>query len=153
MSRYRSAAEELERLTSVGKVPVKPVASIVSFDERATLNEKTGLPTAVGRLYVVSNPAWPGIVKIGSSGDLSKRLSDYQTGSPYRDYRMVAFSAVFQDVKRAEFDLHDNLVACKVDGSREWFKLTEAQAVAAIGGTVCVDPFLGTGTDIDDDWT
>lgn len=120
---------------------VAPPASVpaVSFDEAATLNDKTGLPVAVGRLYAAVNPAWPGIVKIGSSGDLSKRLSDYQTASPYRDYRMVAFSQVFQDVKRAEFQLHADLIECKVDGSREWFKLSEMAIVAlfaSLGGEV-----------------
>lgn len=122
---------------------VVPVAApVVSFDEAATLNSKTGLPVAVGRLYACVNPAWPGIVKIGSSGDLSKRLSDYQTSSPYRDYRMVAFSCVYQDVKRAEFALHDELAPRKVEDSREWFMLSESQVVAIFSNVAPEDDWL-----------
>lgn len=51
---------------------------------------------------------------------------------------MVAFSCVYQDVRRAEFALHDQLAECKVEGSREWFRITEAQAITLLGSKVAI---------------
>lgn len=39
-----------------------------------------------GYVYVISNPAWPGRFKIGSTIDVVDRLNSYQTYSPNRDY-------------------------------------------------------------------
>jgi hypothetical protein len=124
----------------------KPRAKPIYSAATAVISDDTGLPAAVGRLYAMVNPAWPALVKIGSSGDLVKRLGWYQTGAPYRDYEMIAFSGVFQDVKQAERELHETFAAYRVDPSREWFRITRQQAIAAVGAAVAPkydDPFEG----------
>jgi hypothetical protein len=115
------------------------------IDEGAVIDERSGLPAGVGRLYAMINPAWPGMVKIGSAGNLIKRLATYQTGTPYRDYEMIAFSVVFQDVLQAERDLHSTLAEHRVEYT-EWFRISRAVAVAAVGtalNAADADPFVG----------
>ena len=40
-------------------------------------------------IYIISNPTWPNWYKIGITSDPYRRLSSYQTASPYRDYEIV----------------------------------------------------------------
>lgn len=54
-----------------------------------------------GYLYVITNPAWPGFVKIGRSTNATSRFRTYQTASPHRDYRLF-YVRWFPDVCRAE---------------------------------------------------
>ena len=39
-------------------------------------------------VYVISNPAYPNLYKIGTTSDLKKRLGQYQTSDPYRGYKV-----------------------------------------------------------------
>ena len=54
-----------------------------------------------GLLYLVSNPAFPGMYKIGITRDLNKRLSQYQTGDPFRKYKVEHYKFV-EDSKLEE---------------------------------------------------
>ena len=145
----RSIEEEYAALSNPRPKPIHN-------DDHAVLND-SGLPVMAGRLYAMVNPAWPGIVKVGLSANLPGRLTNYQTGSPYRDYEMIAFSGLYLDARQAERDVHTAFDACRVEGSREWFKVTREQAIAAIGKGISVvdagdDPFAGMsmGADPDD---
>lgn len=44
-----------------------------------------------GFVYLITNPAWPDMMKIGSSIDVKSRLNSYQTYSPKRDYKLVRY--------------------------------------------------------------
>ena len=81
----------------------------------------TGPRLTDGWVYVLSNPAWPGYVKIGSSLEMNGRLSGYQTGSPFRDY---ALEALFKTTDRRAFErrVHAALQAVRV-GRTEWFRM------------------------------
>ena len=46
-----------------------------------------------GYLYIISNNSWPGWIKIGTTKNLKTRLQTYQTGSPFRDYEVLAHFA------------------------------------------------------------
>ncbi len=76
---------------------------------------------AGGFVYVINNPAWPDWVKVGMTTDAARRGRDYQTGSPFRDYNMVAFEKVV-DRRKVEAALLEDLEAY---GRREgeWFQL------------------------------
>ena len=82
-----------------------------------------------GYVYVVSNPAYPGYVKIGYAGDCGKRLSQFQTGSPYRDYEMLAYAYTTKK-REAETWMHELFAAHRVGG--EWFLVSVTEAVAAL---------------------
>jgi T5orf172 domain len=43
-----------------------------------------------GFVYLAVNPAWPGRVKVGRTTNPEKRLSQYQTASPFRDWEFAA---------------------------------------------------------------
>lgn len=44
-----------------------------------------------GYVYLITNPAWPEMVKVGSAIDVIDRLNSYQTYSPYRDYKLEKY--------------------------------------------------------------
>ena len=41
-----------------------------------------------GFIYIITNPAWDGFIKIGRASNPKNRLNSYQTSSPLRDYEM-----------------------------------------------------------------
>lgn len=67
-----------------------------------------------GFVYAISNPAWPGHIKVGSSIDVYDRLKTYQTSSPYRDFVLEKY--VFT-LDRFEFE---RLIQSKFKSKGEW---------------------------------
>lgn len=63
-----------------------------------------------GFVYVIKTPAYPEWCKVGMTVDLDKRLASYQTGSPFRDYELVASKKV-EDRRAAEAELFATLEA------------------------------------------
>lgn len=61
-----------------------------------------------GDVYLLWNPAWPAWVKVGMTTDVTRRLGNYQTGSPMRDFKLV-HSRHFADRADAERRLLDHL--------------------------------------------
>jgi len=93
----------------------------------AVHNYRTGV--AEGFVYIVTNPAWPGWVKIGSAIDPIDRSRSYNTGSPYRDYELKAYA--YSDNRRElEAAIHDG--ASDVRGQGEWFDMTAEEAISFI---------------------
>lgn len=89
-------------------------------------------PPAYGYLYAVVNSAWPNMVKLGHAGSVRKRLQGYQTGDPHRAYRMLAWSDVLPESGKAETEMLEHFAAARVapNPKCEWFRITEAHAVA-----------------------
>ena len=54
-----------------------------------------------GIIYLISNPAFPGLYKIGITRDLDKRLASYQTADPHRRYKVEHYKFV-EDIKSEE---------------------------------------------------
>ena len=42
-----------------------------------------------GYIYAIKNQAWVGFIKIGRAVDVKKRLGTYNTGDPFRGYRLL----------------------------------------------------------------
>ena len=63
-----------------------------------------------GYVYAITNPAWPGWVKVGMAVDSNDRLNSYQTSSPFRDFFRERCS----------------------EHSGEWFKITREDAYISI---------------------
>lgn len=70
-----------------------------------------------GWVYLIVNPAWAGWVKVGKTTEPERRLRDYQTASPYRDYRTAA-QAWFPDHHTAE-----KLLLKALDAEHEWARV------------------------------
>lgn len=75
------------------------------------------IPTTEGFVYVISNPAWPGMYKIGMTTNHKRRLAQYQTYSPHRDYKLEWFGFFFN---RKE---GEKLLLSKLENhTHEWVK-------------------------------
>jgi hypothetical protein len=101
-------------------------------DELAKLdNYHTGV--VEGFIYILSNPAWPGYLKIGCAIDPINRCASYQTGSPLRDYQLehYIYSA---DRKRLERRIHSALKQSR-SATSEWFEVSLERAIQ------CLDQF------------
>ncbi|QJD74009.1 GIY-YIG nuclease family protein [Pyruvatibacter mobilis] len=77
-------------------------------------------------MYLVKNPAWPGMVKVGSAADYEQRCRKYQTGDPYRAYEVIG-ALPFSDRLAAESAVLHELRDHHVSG--EWFQVSEGRAL------------------------
>ena len=73
-----------------------------------------------GQVYIISNPAWEGWIKVGMAIDTQDRANQYQTSSPYRDYK-VEYTINTQDRRRLESLAH-TLLGNAREQRNEWFK-------------------------------
>ena len=80
-----------------------------------------------GFVYVLTNPAWKGWLKVGMAVDAEDRCNSYQTGSPHRDYT-VQYKRFFKNRRLAEQTAHDLLSEIAPDVNGEWFNVTEHHA-------------------------
>lgn len=85
---------------------------------------------SLGFVYVLTNPAWPGLTKIGSASCAMRRLHTFQTGDPNRAYRLHA-AIETPHWRRVERAAHRWLGSCRVEGT-EWFRVHPDDAVLAI---------------------
>jgi len=98
---------------------------------RRLSEEAKGLfQTKSGQVYIISNPAFPGWVKVGRAYDASDRLRSYQTSSPFRDYELHWFLPT-EDSSLSEHKAH-SILGAKFDRRGEWFKITPELAEAVL---------------------
>jgi len=101
------------------------------LEQKALKQKPNGTQDTRGWVYLLSNPAWTHL-KIGTALDLKKRLSQYQTGAPDRDYKYLHVSTQFYDDSyKAEKDIHNALDPYRIKGT-EWFNISEEQGTKAI---------------------
>lgn len=86
------------------------------------IKRELGLKIKEGFIYIIENPAWPNMYKIGMTIDTEERLNSYQTYSPKRDYKIRGYRFV-QDRRVAEKELHKLLESERQLG--EWFELPD----------------------------
>ncbi len=72
-------------------------------------------------VYIISNPAWGDWYKVGIATNIHKRLGTYQTGSPFRDYKVeYAIHTPFYDsIEKHVHHAADKHMECK----HEWVKV------------------------------
>jgi hypothetical protein len=87
---------------------------------------------AAGYVYVLSNPAMPGVVKIGRSvhGGASRGRSFYQTGVP--EPFVLEFEIYTNSHEELEAIVHDELAKLRVNPRREFFKCLPSEAIEAV---------------------
>ena len=80
-----------------------------------------------GQIYIMINPAYPGWCKVGMAVDAEDRINQFQTGSPFRDYKLFKFFKA-DNRREAEKQAHDILEE-KIDERRgEWFHINPEDA-------------------------
>ena len=72
-------------------------------------------------VYIISNEAFDGWLKVGKTKDIKKRVSNLNTGSPY-EYRVELLIEMHDDKP-----IHNRLVTMGYESSREWFKVELAE--------------------------
>jgi|TARA_R110002167_G_scaffold43703_5_gene131914 hypothetical protein len=83
-----------------------------------------------GEVYIITNPAWDGWVKIGMAVDAEDRLKSYQTSSPLRDY-VLYYSYATENRRKSEAKAH-RVLEQKYERRNEWFLCTPSQAVEVL---------------------
>src|SRR5688500_6481041 len=87
---------------------------------------------ALGWVYVLSNPDMPGLVKIGqSAADPDLRASELHTTgvpSPFA----VEYKGLFENYASLERAVHQSLSEHRHNSTREFFRISSAQAVSRI---------------------
>lgn len=84
-----------------------------------------------GYVYVITNKAWLGWVKIGMAIDAEERLNGYQTSSPHRDF-VLEHSVASNDRRKSEKEAHTRALPLSTDTKGEWFKLSVEQAITIL---------------------
>lgn len=99
------------------------------FEEAAFSSLENYKSSKEGEVYIITNPAFEGWVKVGMAVDAMDRLKGYQTSSPFRDYELQFFCRV-TDRRASESQAH-KLLAAKFNQQGEWFQcpLEEARQV------------------------
>ena len=102
-----------------------------SFEDAAFSSLKNYKHTKAGYVYVITNPAWKGWVKIGMAIDAEDRLKSYQTSSPYRDYQLL-HSVYVTDRRAIERKAHRKVSKICEEKQNEWFKVDAVEAIDCI---------------------
>jgi len=98
-----------------------------SFEDAAFSSLRNYKHTKSGYVYVITNPAWKGWIKIGMAIDSNDRCNSFQTSSPFRDY-VLEYRKDFKDRKLSELKAHSACRKQAIETNGEWFKLSIEQA-------------------------
>ena len=96
------------------------------FEEAAFSALKNYTLSKKGEVYIITNPAFEGWVKVGMAVDAMDRLKGYQTSSPFRDYELQFFCKV-NDRRASESQAHQ-ILAAKFNQQGEWFQCSVEEA-------------------------
>jgi len=77
-------------------------------------------------VYVISNPAYPGLYKVGVATNAEARLNQFQTADPKRRYKLE-FKTLTAEYKTMEPHIHRQF-----DGDHEWVPAELDAIIAAI---------------------
>lgn len=84
-----------------------------------------------GVVYVLSNPAMDGYIKIGKTTNLEQRLKSLDNTSTPLPFRCI-FAIEVEDMDQVERLAHQTFKRDRVRSNREFFEIDEEQAVAAL---------------------
>ena len=80
-----------------------------------------------GYLYIITNEAWPGWVKVGITENLQARLHTYQTCDPLRRYKLV-YSVHHPKYKEAEKKINEVMKHFASEIKNEWYYIDLSMA-------------------------
>lgn len=114
------------------KHPLYKPGRYKGFEEAAFSSLENFKTNPEGQVYIVTNPAWEGWVKVGMAVDAEDRANGYQTSSPFRDYRLAYVVDTF-DRRATEAETHARLGEL-FEQRNEWFKCDVEMAKRIIDG-------------------
>jgi len=110
--------------------PLYKAGRYKGFEDAAFSSLENYKSNPEGQVYIITNPAWEGWVKVGMAVDAGDRLNNYQTSSPERDYELFDYED-FGDRRVAESMVHDYLRK-RFKHKNEWFECSTEEAMEAI---------------------
>lgn len=113
------------------KDPVLEEVRLRHKEELSKLNNSQ-VNVVEGFVYIITHPLI-NEVKIGSAIDYEQRLRQYQTGDPFRRYK-IEYALYFTEAEKNEKLVHSLLEEFRVKESKEWFNVTVEHAKAVIEG-------------------
>ena len=113
------------------KHPLHKAGNYKTFEGAAFASLEGYANTTEGYVYIINNPCWDGWVKVGMAIDAEDRCKQYQTSSPYRDYKLC-YLKYFEDRKIAELSAHKELKKITDTYNGEWFKTSVKEAKKTI---------------------
>lgn len=110
--------------------PLYKAGRYKSFGDAAFSSLENYESSKEGQVYIIVNPAFPSWCKIGMAVDAEDRLKQYQTSSPYRDYKLIATYDT-SDRRKAEKFAH-NLLEKRHERRGEWFCIQHPVAASIL---------------------
>ena len=114
--------------------PLHKAGRYKGFEEAAFSSLENFKDSAQGQVYIITNPAWEGWVKVGMAVDAEDRAGNYQTSSPFRDYEL-GYVVDTLDRRATEAETHARL-GDLFEQRNEWFKCSVEMAQRIIDGVV-----------------
>lgn len=103
-----------------GYLELGSVNKVMSF-----LGVKIQEEILLGYIYIITNDNFPSWFKIGKTQDLTKRLSQYQTASPLRNYKYkLVFPIPLSNIAKVEKDLLEEF-SYLYETKGEWLYTTD----------------------------
>ncbi|MFC4652614.1 GIY-YIG nuclease family protein [Lactococcus nasutitermitis] len=85
-----------------------------------------------GFVYALENKSFPGMIKIGQTTNLHKRLKQFNnTGMPNSSPTLLLFALELDNYKKAERLLHNTFFDKRESKAKEWFEVSFNQVKAA----------------------
>ena len=110
--------------------PLYKAGRYKSFGDAAFSSLENYATAKEGQVYIIVNPAFPSWCKIGMAVDAEDRLKQYQTSSPYRDYKLIATYDA-SDRRKAEKFAHE-LLEKRHERRGEWFCIQHPVAASIL---------------------
>ena len=111
--------------------PLYKAGNFKTFEDAAFNSLSKYTTSSEGEVYIITNPAWKGWIKIGMAIDANDRCNQYQTSSPMRDYKLE-YTKQFNDRRAAEAKAHKLCADKATDQNSEWFKININDAINLI---------------------
>jgi hypothetical protein len=86
----------------------------------------------VGYIYVLTNPAMPGLLKIGRSTDVNRRVKELSVHSGVPDAFVVEMFHLTAAVTEVEALIHEALQEHRYNENREFFAMSLSLAIATV---------------------
>ena len=84
-------------------------------------------------IYLITNPAFPGWVKIGQTVDIERRLSEFQCSAPNNSYPFECHASFEAPGDLSDKNLH-GVLRHLFDSEGEWFQMDVADAEKLLSG-------------------
>ena len=92
----------------------------------------TEISMDVGYIYVLTNSAMPGLVKIGRSTDVNRRVKELSVATGVPDAFVVELFHLTAAVSEVESLVHDALNEHRYKENREFFAISPSKAISTI---------------------